>query len=89
VSLGGCGWAFRVYSLNSGEAALRPLHFVILKRAKRCRPKNKNKKMVTHTDKIKYGNSGYPLFKISGKNFGFGGDASVLQRVKSLSPRSS
>jgi len=33
--------AFRVFRLNSREAARRPLPFDILKRAKRCRPKKK------------------------------------------------
>ena len=46
MSLGGWGWAFRVYRLNSREAARRPLPFDTLKRAKRCRPKKK-KKLVT------------------------------------------
>ena len=44
MSLGGWGWAFRVYRLNSREAARRSLPFDILKRAKRCRSKNENKK---------------------------------------------
>ena len=43
VSLGGWGWVFRVNSLNSREAALRPLPFDILKRATRRRPKKKQK----------------------------------------------
>ena len=42
MSLGGWGWVFRVYSLNSREAALRPLPFDILKRATRRRPPKKN-----------------------------------------------
>ena len=54
MSLGGWGWAFRVYRLNSREAARRPLRFDILKRAKRCRPKKKMVALcsITHTDQI-------------------------------------
>ena len=36
MSLGGWGWVFRVQSLNSREAALRPLPTHILQSATRC-----------------------------------------------------
>ena len=44
MSLGGWGWVFRVLSLNSREAARRPLPIYILKRAT---PTKKNRTKVT------------------------------------------
>ena len=57
MTSGGWGWVFRVYRLNSREAARRPLPFDILKRATRRRPKkngNTLEKFSRHLAKIYY-----------------------------------